>query len=423
MEPYLVKKWRPRNPIVADVPASKSILNRALLLAALAEKPVSLVCGALCDDTRAMVDCLHSAGVSIRETEKGLEVCGKGLTFKGTVDVRSAGTVARFLPVLAAFRRARCSFTASEQMSHRPMQILQTLEGHGAKFTFHGEKYAFPFTMDATAFEAELFTVDTAESTQYASALLLAACSVQEQTKIFLIGPRVRGSYVNITRAVMRSFGATVRTEGALENALIVTPPKEFPDEYVVEPDVSSACYLYALSLLLGAKVTVRGVRRDTLQGDARLLDVLEQKGVRLTETELGLCADGTFVPPYNGIDIDMKDFSDQAFTAAALAMFATSPSILRGLGHIRVQESDRMRNIIENVNALGARCYSMDNDIFLEPAPVRGGLIHTYGDHRSAMGFALVGLRSGNVTIDDPKCCEKTFPGFFSLLDGLMKD
>lgn len=420
MQPYLVRKLQSRKNIVAGVPASKSILNRALLLASLAGKPVKLLCGELCDDTHAMLDCLRGLGVEIEEEQDGLTVCGTGFSFGGTVDVKSAGTVARFLPALAAFCGAKCSFVASEQMSRRPMSILRVLEEHGVRFQFLGEPYAFPFEMDASGLTGGDFAVDTAESTQYASALMLAACAKQVPTRIALRGPRTQGSYLKITKTMLEDFGATVTS--TKDDLVTVLPPKEFPDVYTVEPDLSSACYLYALSLLCNAKVTVRGVKINTVQGDFRLLTLLREKGVRLYETEEGLCADGTLVPIYNGIDVDMRDFSDQAFTVAALALFASSPSILRGLGHTRGQESDRIQSIVKNVNALGSHCFSIGEDIFLEPAPVTGGTIETFGDHRAAMGFALVGLKTGKVVIDDPACSEKTFPNFFRLLDDITK-
>lgn len=416
MEPYRVGKFAPQN-LTVEVPASKSILARALVLASLNEEPTLIRCGALCGDSLVLIECLKELGSSIELTENGLSVRG-GSQREAKVNVGKAGTAARFLPALVAFRHGVCDFTADEQMERRPMEFLRELEARGAVFEFYKEPYHFPFRMDGTNFHGEVFRVDTAESTQYASALILAACASRQKTRIELTGPRVRGSYLLMTKSVLEGFGARVEDGSAIE----ITPPALFPKEYVVEPDLSSACYFYPLALLFGIRVTVKGVHRSSMQGDVKFLELLKEKGVRVTETADGVCADGTNVPVYNGIDIDLTDFSDQALTVAALALFASSPSILRGLSHTKKQESDRVRSILENVNMLGARAFEVDGDVFLEPAPLRGGTVKTFGDHRVAMAFALVGLKTGNISLDDATCCEKTFPDFFRILEQFIK-
>ncbi len=416
MEPYRVGKFSPQN-LHIEVPASKSVLARALVLASLNEVPILIRCGTLCGDSLVLVECLKELGSRVEFTENGLLVCG-GFRREASVNVGKAGTAARFLPALVAFRKGICDFSADEQMMRRPMDFLRELEAHGVVFDFKGEPYHFPFRMDGTNFHGDVFRVDTAESTQYASALMLAACASTRKTRIELSGPRVRGSYLLMTRSVLEAFGAKVEDGSAIE----ITPPAVFPKEYVVEPDLSSACYFYALSLLFGIRVTVKGVRRSSLQGDVKFLDLLKEKGVRIIETEEDVCADGSNVPVYNGIDVDLTDFSDQALTVAALALFASSPSILRGLSHTKKQESDRVRSILENVNMLGARAFEVDGDVFLEPAPLRGGTVKTFGDHRVAMAFALVGLKTGTISLDNATCCEKTFPDFFRILEQYIK-
>lgn len=424
MIPYRVKRFDAKRPILVDVPASKSILNRALILSALSRGDVLLRCGALCDDTKTALRCLGALGVEITSVPEGLLVHGTGGTFRSgaVLDVRDAGTAARFLPAVTAFCGGTYEFRCSEQMSRRPMAILKTLEEHGARFEFEEEEYRFPFRMHSDGLDDALFTADTEESTQYASGLLLGACTRNRPTKIRLTGPRARGSYLKLTRDVMASFGHGTVAAGKDDEVISVLPSPSSPGEYTVEPDLSSACYFFALSLICGARVTVRGVKADTVQGDARLLQVLREKGVRITQTPEGLCADGRAVPLYNGIDVDLRDFSDQALTVAALALFAEFPSILRGIGHTRNQESDRIASIVENVNALGAHSFTNGEDVFIEPAPLKGGTVRTFGDHRVAMAFSLVGLRTGNIVIDDSACCSKTFPDFFSILDSITQ-
>lgn len=423
MADILVRKFHAHTEtIVENVPASKSILNRALLLSALAKGDVMLRTGQYGDDSRAALGCLHALGVRTELTEAGILVhgCGGNFNANGAVlDVGSAGTVARFFPAALAFCGGTYRFTASEQMMRRPMGILRLLESAGVQFTFEGEPYAFPFVMRSEGVGCDTLTVDTAESTQYASALMMAASVKDTPTRLILTGPRTRGSYLRLTFGMLGAFHIKAIPD---EEGVTVCPAGTPPTTYDVEPDISGACYLYAISLLCGARVMVPRTHLSTTQGDIRLLRVLEEKGVRLTETAEGLVADGRNVPFFNGFDYDMQDFSDQALTVAALALFATSPSILRGIGHIRNQECDRIAAIVENCNALGARAFTNGNDVFIEPAPLHGGTVKTFNDHRVAMAFALVGLKTGNVVIENADCCKKTFEGYFELLDRISR-
>ncbi len=422
MQDVLVRKFVPKpGTLVVDVPASKSILNRALLLSALAKGDVTLHAGALGEDAKAALRCIEALGVQCEKVEGGILVHGCGGKFRegASLDVGSAGTVARFFPAALAFAGGNYRFDASAQMKARPMGILKLLESVGVKFIFEEAPYSFPFTMTSEGISADELVVDTTESTQYASALMMAASVRTSPTTLLLTGPRIKGSYVKITREMLKSFH--IRTED-VEGGVKVFPAGEPPKEFDVEPDISGACYLYALSLLCGARVQVPRAHLNTAQGDIRFLHVLEDKGVRLTETPEGLIADGKNVPFFNGFDYDMQDFSDQALTVAALGLFATSPSILRNIAHIRHQECDRIAAIVENANALGARCFTDGTDVFLEPAPVHPTRIHSFGDHRVAMAFALVGMKLGGVTVDDPDCAAKSFEGYFELLDSLPR-
>ena len=220
-----------------------------------------------------------------------------------------------------------------------------------------------------------------------------------------------------MTEAMLRSFGAGVMRNG---NDVIVSPPACSPREYEVEPDFSGACYLYALSLLFSVRVLVRGIKRESLQGDTAFLRLLEGRDVRFTQTERGLLADGTAVHGFDGFEENLQDFSDQALTVAALAPFARTPSRLTGLEHIRAQECDRVHAIVENLTALGVPALYREDALTITPAPVRGGTVRTFGDHRVAMAFSLIGLKTGNVTIDDPDCTKKTFEGYFDLISRL---
>lgn len=418
---YTVSKLRTKK-ITVSVPASKSILNRALLLAALTEGDTLLRCGPFGDDSEALLVCLSALKISSERTNEGILVHGtRDFSRSATLDVGSAGTAARFLTAVLAFFGGEYELHASAQMTARPMELLPLLSSLGVHIEYMGEPEHFPFRMHSDGIAAGEAVIDTDVSTQYASGLMLAAALTKREFCLKLKGRRTDGSYLFMTSALIKAFGGSCERlkDG---NGFAVSAISSAPEEYAVEPDVSGACYFYALSLLCNASVCVRGIHSDLLQGDLKFLDLLKSKGVRITDTEEGILADGTLVPYYNGIDEEMRDYSDQTMTVAVLAAFAESPSILRGVSHIRTQESDRMQAILENLNALGVRAFTDGDDIFIEPAPIRPCTVKTFGDHRIAMAFALAGLRSGGVTIDDPACCSKTFPHYFECIDQISK-
>ena len=205
-------------------------------------------------------------------------------------------------------------------------------------------------------------------------------------------------------------------------NKITLFPIQTAAKEYAVAPDFSGACYFYALSLLCGARALVNGAHPDCGQTDLKLLDVLKEKGVKVTDTPAGMVADGGNISTFSGFDVDMQDFSDQTLTLAALAPFAATPSVLKNIGHIRKQECDRVEAILHNLTALGVPCECRGEDILIYPAPVRPATLESYGDHRVAMAFALVGLKADGIKIKDPECCKKTFGNYFEILDELTK-
>lgn len=423
MQPFSVKKLLPgEGPLRIDVPASKSILNRALILAAFAKGDVTLSCGEFADDTFALLDCLTQLGIHTERTEKGLRVhgCGGNIPNRlAALNVRSAGTAARFLTTVLAFLGGDYDMSASEQMSGRPMEILPVLERAGVRFEYLNETHHFPFRMHSRGIEPQQLTVDTDLSTQYASGILLAA-ACKRPVSLHLTGQRTEGSYIRMTLEMLRSFGATWQRK---ENVISVLPMRCTPSAYEIEADLSGACYFYALALLFKTRILVRHVRMDSLQGDAMFLRLLQEKGVKFYETADGLAADGRSIASFSGFQVNMRDFSDQALTVAALAPFATTQTRITGIGHIRFQECDRIRAMEENLHLLGVCARADDDGITIEPASsIEPATIKTFGDHRVAMAFSLVGLKTGTLTIDDPKCCEKTFASFFDILTELTR-
>ncbi len=414
MEYFAVKPLK-RGPFVLDVPASKSLAGRALLLAAFLKGETFLEMGELGEDPRTMLSALRALGIRCEEEEGGIRVfgCGGHPLSPAEISLGSAGTVARFLPTMLAFTGGEYTFTLSEQMARRPMDHLALLEEAGAEI----EMTERGFRMRSRGIGGK-FLVDTNTSTQFASGLLLAAAAAGPAS-LRLTGSRTHGSYLRMTEALITSFGAKAERKG---EEIAVSPALSHPPRYAVEPDVSAACYFYALSLLLGECVTVRGVHLESLQGDVAFLRLLEEKGVRLRETPLGLEADGREISSFTGFDADMKDFSDQALTVAALAPFAATPSRLRGIGHIRRQECDRLEAMRVNFGRMGVPCRIREDGIEIDPAPIGSCVIETFGDHRVAMAFSLCGLRGSGIVIADPACCKKTFGRYFDILRSLER-
>lgn len=451
---YQVRKLNPGKEYLIRVPGSKSITNRAFLLAALSGKKCVLSGVLFSDDTRGFIDCLLQLGFQLEIEEEKHKVTIQGMGGRipnpeAAINVRSAGTAARFLTVALAFAGGNYHLDASEQMRKRPMEpILKILEKLNVKFRYNNEAYHFPFELDSQFAEEftdkngmSEITIDTNLSSQFASALLMAACILPTGLKIHLTGSRTAGSYIKMTLAMMKQFGIFVKQS---ENCYEIAHQEGWGlTEYEVEPDVSAACYFYAMAPLLKTSVIVKGVQGNSLQGDIQFLNVLEQMGCQKEETPEGIRLTMKKAE-LHGVDISMKDFSDQTMTLAAIAPFADCVTRIHNIGHIRFQESDRLHAILTELQRMGVRCEEVPEIDGIQIFPwekvqgdhiatesaggmksgsiAEGGstIIETYDDHRMAMAFTLPGLKTGNIVIKNPGCCRKTFENYFSVIDSL---
>ena len=414
--------------IVVSVPGSKSITNRALLLAAMGEVRCTLTGVLFSDDSRAFLGCLNELGFELNTDEAGRRVTIQGTggvipNKKAAINVGSAGTAARFLPVFLAFAGGDYMLDASLQMRKRPMEpLIGTLREAGVIIECKGEEGHFPFLMHSDGIKTGEMVSNTDVSSQFASAMLMAAPLTESGLTVHLTGSRTNGAYIGITLKMMGQFGFKYeRTEDSITVAL---GHGSGLTEYEVEPDVSAAGYFYAMSPICSRKVKVRGVHLDSMQGDIQFVKALKELGCRIEESDDGIMLHPPAKASYEGIDINMKDFSDQTMTMAIVAAFASSPTSIHGISHIRFQESDRMGAIIDGLGRLGCKCTAIEDDtgILIEPMPMHGAEIDTYEDHRIAMAFALTGLRIPGVIINDPDCCRKTFEDYFEVLDSLCE-
>jgi len=420
------------------IPGSKSITNRALLLAALSDCKCTLTNVLFSADSRALLQALTDLGIplEINEAKKTVTLTGCGNQLPATdltLNAQSAGTAARFLTALLAFSDHTYTLTASEQMKKRPMApLIHALREKGISLTCTEEEDHLPLRIEGASKKlpkSPEFRINIDKSSQFLSALMMTGVLLPDGITIVAEGARTALSYVYMTEELMKSFGVTaepIAVENSPRAYRIPGGVTYHAEHYIVEPDLSGACYFYAAAALLGISVTVTDVHPGSCQGDYRFLDALAKLGCTVIDTPEGVCVTGPKDGHYPGLDLCMSDFSDQTMTMTVLALFADTPTHIRGVGHIRGQECDRMNAILTEVRRLGGDIREDEDGtgIIIRPVPLHGATIETYDDHRMAMSFALVGLRVKDVIIQNPACCKKTFENYFDLFrENFMKD
>jgi 3-phosphoshikimate 1-carboxyvinyltransferase len=426
METYEVK--RVNGPIhwTVEVPGSKSITNRALLMAALARGTVKLKGVLFSDDSRYFLSSLSSLGYTVRIDEEHREVEVEGCAgtlpcMEGEIYVGSAGTAARFLTAMLGVSKGCFVIQASPQMKKRPMKpLFEALIALGAKVEWLEQEWHLPVRMTGAGVNGTtgqtVMQLDISESTQFLSAFLLISPLFTKGLKIEITSEKKDGSYIRITRRMMEEFGVQASFDGSVYEVGVDAGYKRA--EYQIEPDVSAACYFYGAAAITGGTATVKHVHSDGMQGDLKFLKVLEQMGCTMQECEEGIAITGPKDGQLKGVEIDMNDFSDQALTLAAIAPYAVTPVTIRNIAHIRGQECDRIHAIASNLSRAGIVCEEYPDVVKIEPGAPKPCSIETFEDHRVAMAFSLLGLRSEGILIENPSCCKKTFEQYFEILD-----
>ncbi len=416
---------------MVTVPGSKSMTNRALLMASLADGKTTLHGVLFSDDSRHFLAALQALGfdVEIEEAQKQVTVTGlngKVPVTEGKIDVGSAGTAARFLTALLGVAEGTFTIQASEQMKKRPMKpLFDVLTAIGAKISYLEKEGHLPIQITGIGGTKAMDEVcrvalDISESTQFLSALLLISPMIKQGLSIAITSVRKDGSYIQITRKMMENFGVEVVFDG--ENYHIRKDRSYKAGTYQIEPDISAACYFYAAAALTGGRALVNNVTWDCMQGDLQFLNVLAQMGCTITETAQGIVVCGAEGGRLKGITVDMKEFSDQTMTLAAIAPFAEEDVRIENVGHIRLQESDRIHAIATELSRLGVTCKEEEDALTIQPKIPNAGIVQTYDDHRMAMAFALIGLRVQGIEIANPMCCRKTFEEYFDVLETLTR-
>jgi len=454
----------PGGPVVGVIrpPGSKSLTNRALICAAFADG-CSTLSGALqSEDTKVMIDALRSIGIGIVVSDGGktLVVDGRspGLSAGNDADdstklqelyVANSGTTVRFLAAALSAAGGRYRLVGVERMHQRPIGDLVD----ALKMVVHGDIETVspngcpPVDIRSSGWQGHSLEVGGAVSSQYLSGLMMAAplagkndhirdagadneSNVQQPIRVLVRGELVSRPYVDMTATVMRSFGANVSLveEGVQgEHSLVVAVQGGgySATPYEIEPDASAASYFWAAAAITGGKVTVEGLSRAAMQGDVGFCAVLEKMGCDVHYADHSIRVEGRSL---RGVDVDMNEISDTVQTLAVVALFADSPTRVRGVAHNRFKETDRIGDLARELRKLGAKVDEHQDGLTVHPIeggidamPVRSVVIETYHDHRMAMSLSLAGLRIPGVRILNPACTGKTYPEFFADLEALI--
>ena len=411
-------------------PGSKSITNRALVCAALAQGESTLTGALDSDDTRVMIAALKQLGIQIDVQDAGrtLMVQGRGgriPTSTTELFVGNSGTTIRFLTALCTLGHGSYRLDGVPRMRERPIgDLLDALNQLGANCRGALHDGFPPVEMHASGLAGGKATIRGDISSQFLSGLLLASPYAADEVELTIEGQLVSKPYVLMTLRLMQDFGA--RVEARLDLSGVRIPPKQLylGRTYEIEPDASAASYSWAAAAITGGEVTVEGLTWASLQGDGRFVDCLERMGCRVKHDAGGITVLGR---AERGIDVDMNAISDTVQTLASVALFAEGPTTIRGVGHIRHKETDRIGDLARELRKLGAFVDELPDGLQIHPIPTRGVSkecishsemptveIETYHDHRMAMSLALAGLRIPCVVILDPGCTAKTYPHYF---------
>ena len=419
------------SPVDATVaiPGSKSITARALYLAAVAEAP-SLITGALdARDTRLFADALEVMGARIEDAGDGaLRVTPMSLPPRGgRIECGLAGTVMRFLPPLAALSAEETLFDGDKQAYARPLgPLLDALVRMGASVTYHGERGHLPFSIRGplrTPLGAQAW-VDASSSSQFLSALLLVSPLVGDPLFVSAPGPVPSMPHVEMTLASLAGAGIDLEVVDEAQADLStwhVFPSRPRGGEIVVEPDLSNAGPFLAAAMITGGRVRIPAWPGATTQAGDAWRALLGHMGATITLDEEGLTLTGPGAGNYPGIKATMAEVGELTPTLAAICAYASTPSHLSGIAHLRGHETDRLAALVAEINRAGGQAEETEDGLVITPRPLHAAQIRSYADHRMATFGAILGLITPGITVDDIACTSKTLPGFAAMWDALL--
>lgn len=408
------------SPVVASVrpPGSKSITIRALAVAALAEGRSHIYGPLEADDTAAMIEALRSLGIDIDSTGEPWSVDGRGGHFhsgSGLIDARESGLTARISIVLAAFAETSTTITGRGRLLKRPVDALVdvlTAQGVSLKTT----DGLLPVTVNGQGgLWGGALEIDCSKSTQFATAVLLVSPLMTEPARIRLNGLEGSAGYLDITVSVMEAFGASLSRN---ITGFDVDSSEYRATDYPVEPDASAAVYPMVSAAITGGRVAIEGLGLGSQQPDIAIVGHLEDMGCRVVEGDNGLMIEGP--KSLRPLEADLSAVPDGALALAVACAFANGDSRLSGLASLRYKESDRLASMSDELAKLGVIATAERDSLLIRPGPMKGAVIDPHGDHRVAMSLAVAGLRVEGVEVAHPEVVNKTWPGFWAMLEGL---
>jgi 3-phosphoshikimate 1-carboxyvinyltransferase len=423
----IIPLTRPPNATVR-VPGSKSITNRALVLAALCGKvkPCEVQNCLRSEDTEVMIAALQALGfdVQVDWNEQRIRVAGSPQANRipatqADLFTANSGTTMRFLTAVVCLGHGRYRLDGVSRMRERPIgDLLEALQQLGVRAISEGNNARPPVCIEADGLAGGRVRIRGDVSSQFLSGLLLAAPFARGDVVIEIDGPLVSRPYVEMTLRMMDDWGLPVIRKW--EAAEFHVSGRQAPCGemmYRVEPDASAASYFFAAAAITGGRVGVRGLPANSLQGDVRFLDLLAAMGCAVERDAATLTVQGR---PLHGVNADMNDISDTVMTLAAVACFAEGPTTIRNVAHIRHKETDRLAALATELRRVGAGVDEFADGLTITPQPLHGAEIETYNDHRMAMSMALIGLKVPGIVIKNPGCVAKTYPGYFADLEKL---
>jgi 3-phosphoshikimate 1-carboxyvinyltransferase len=418
--------WRGKNPISARIvlPGSKSVTNRALVLAALSESESLLHRPLISRDTNLMKNGLLAMGIQSSDElingEHSWRISPGSLTGPALVDVGNAGTVMRFLPPVAALAKGAIAFDGDARSHERPLApVIRALEELGVEVDHQG-RYALPLVINGSGeLRGGEIDIDASASSQFLSALLLIGPATLRGISARHVGPPLPSMpHIDMTVEMLRDFGAEVEVDRE-RNLWRVHPSRLHGRDLVIEPDLSNAAPFLSVAMVCGGSITIADWPTDTKQPGDQLRSILSTMGAEIFLNDDGLTVTGSGA--IHGVDIDLHNVGELTPALAALAALADSPSHLRGIGHLRKHETDRLAALTREINALGGNVIEEETALHITPSQLHGGIFHTFEDHRLATAGAVIGLTTKEVNVENIATTHKTLPDFPGLWSNLF--
>lgn len=412
--------YPPAHPVNAKVtvPGSKSLTNRALVIAALAKGITTLFGASDSNDSLVLIRLLQKLGVEIKTTGDTITVHGNGgkfNLFNGELDVEDAGTVMRFLSALCCIVPGEVILKGTVRMHQRPIYgLVEALKKAGVKIDYIGKEDFPPVKIEGGNFKGSAIHIDASVSSQFVSALLMVAPALSNDTEIICEGELASVPYIDMTLAVMKHFGVEVKHENH-KRYFIKGGQSYKASDYKIEGDASSASYMVALAAVTGGSIEVANLSANSVQSDAAFADILGNMGCTVSKGE-GVKVTGN--SGLSAVNVDMAGMPDTAQTLSVVAAFAEGETIITGLGTLEHKETHRLIALQTELAKMGIDSRIDNSSIRIKGGSPMGADISTYGDHRMAMAFAVAGARIKDMVVENPEVVKKSFPSFWNVLD-----